>query len=453
MREGPQVYSVGAVVTGVRRLLEDRVGRIWIAGEISNLRRPASGHCYFTLKDDVGQLRAALFRSAARGLAFEPEDGLEVMAYGEVTVYEARGELQLVVRALEPRGRGALQLAFEQLWRRLEGEGLFAEERKRPLPAVPGRVGIVTSRSGAALRDVLEVARQRYPGLPLRLADAPVQGREAEAELARALADLAARGDVDLILLVRGGGSLEDLQAFNGESLARAIVACPVPVLTGVGHEIDTTIADAVADARAPTPSAAAERAIPDRRALAGQLDARRRRLDHALRTRLDRERIAWSHASSRLRSAAPGRRVADGHGRLEAAGRDLARALREVLDRAASRAGRTAAALAAGSPERRLPRERERWLAARRALQSAARADLAGRRTRLGQRMAALDSLSPLAVLDRGYGLVRRAGDGAIVRELGEAPPGEVLDVSVARAELRVVVESGSAVERRRPR
>ncbi len=395
----PRIHPVGAVVAGVRRLLEERVGRLWVVGQISNLRRPASGHLYFTLVDPDGQLRAAMFRSSTRQMAFEPEDGMEVLAYGDLSVYEARGELQLVVRALEPRGVGALQLAFDQLRRRLEAEGLFAPARKRALPPVPRRLGIATSASGAALRDVLEVARRRLPGLPLRLASCRVQGLGAEHEVAAALGALAAHGEVDAILLVRGGGSLEDLQPFNTEILARAIAACPVPVVAGVGHEIDVTIADLVADARAPTPSAAAELAIPDRRALAGELARRGERLERAARRQVERLRSDWRHAGAELRASAPARRLSAG---------------------------------------------RVRWESARSGLARAIAADLLRRRGELARHAASLDALSPLAVLARGYGLVRRARDGAIVREVADAPAGEVLAVQVARADLTVRVEAG---------
>ena len=269
---GRRILGVAELMSGLREMLEDAVGRVWVAGEISNLRRPASGHAYFTLKDGDAQLRAALFRGAARRLAFDPEDGMAVLAYGELTIYEPRGDLQLIVRALEPRGEGALQIAFEQLWARLEAEGLFDPERKRPLPPHPRRIGIVTSASGAALHDVLRVAAGRHGGTPLLLAPTRVQGDEAPREIVAALEAIAARPDIDVILLVRGGGSLEDLMAFNHESVARAIRAAPVPVVCGVGHEVDVTIADLAADLRAPTPSAAAMAAVPDGAALRDRL-------------------------------------------------------------------------------------------------------------------------------------------------------------------------------------
>nr|MDJ0866508.1 exodeoxyribonuclease VII large subunit [Myxococcota bacterium] len=265
---GARVLRVGELVAELGELVRAGVGSVWVVGEVSNLRRAASGHCYFTLKDDDAQIRAVLFRGNARHLRFEPEDGLEVLAYGEVAVYEPRGELQILVRQLEPRGLGALQLAFEQLRARLEREGLFDAARKRPLPAHPRRIGVASSPHGAALHDVMRVAAARFPGIPLLVAPARVQGEGADLELIGALAHLATREDVDVILLVRGGGSLEDLWPFNSDALARAIARCPVPIVAGVGHETDVTIADLVADARAPTPSAAAVAVLPDRRAL-----------------------------------------------------------------------------------------------------------------------------------------------------------------------------------------
>ena len=234
------------------------MGRVWVSGEISNLHEARSGHRYFTLKDDEGQLRAAFFRGAARTLRFDLEEGMEVRVYAEVSLYEARGDLQLIVREVEPVGQGALQRAFEQLKARLGAEGLFDEARKRPLPAIPRGVGIVTSETGAAVRDVVRVASDRFPGVPLRIVPTRVQGDGSEDEIAAALGDVADVPGIDVVLLVRGGGSLEDLWAFNTEVVVRAVVNCPLPVVSGVGHEVDFTLADAAADARAATPSAAA---------------------------------------------------------------------------------------------------------------------------------------------------------------------------------------------------
>ena len=284
-----RIYPVAELLSGVAELLEDRVGRVWVAGEISNLHRAASGHCYFTLEDDTGRIRAALFRSAAARVAFELADGLEVLAYADVTLYQARGDLQLVVRQLEPRGRGALQLAFEQLRRRLQAEGLFDADRKQPVPRFPRCVGVVTSATGAAVRDVIQVAGRRCPATPLLIAPTRVQGEGAAEEIAAALDVIARRPEVDVVLLVRGGGSLEDLRAFNTETVARAIARCPLPVVAGVGHETDFSIADWVADMRAPTPSAAAAQVLPDRAVLAAQLRRDHRRLAAAASGQLAR--------------------------------------------------------------------------------------------------------------------------------------------------------------------
>jgi exodeoxyribonuclease VII large subunit len=328
---------------------------------------------------------------------------MQVLAYGEVSVYEPRGDLQLLVRELEPRGLGALQVAFEQLRRRLEAEGLFDAARKRAPPRLPRCIGVVTSESGAALRDVLAVAARRWPALPILLAATRVQGAGAEHEIAAALESLSRHEEVSVILLVRGGGSLEDLQPFNTERVARAIAACRPPVICGVGHEVDVSIADLVADVRAATPSAAAELAVPERRALREVLRVHRSRLERALRERVRRTQARLERSAARLRGAAP---------------------------------------------EARLALARERHASASRALEQAVRSRVAGLRGRLSQRVARLDALSPLAVLGRGYALVRRVRDGALVRAATDAPPGEALELRVASARLRAVVTDSRSAD-----
>ncbi len=403
-REGEgerRIYSVSEVLTGLRHLLEDRVGRVWVVGEVSNLFRAASGHCYFTLKDDAAQIRSVLFRGASRRMPFELEEGLEVLAYADATIYEARGDLQLVVQLLEPRGQGALQLAFEQLRRRLESEGLFDDARKRPLPEFPRCIGVVTSTRGAAIHDVLTVAARQSPATRLLIAPTRVQGDGAENEIAAALDALGSRDDVDAILLVRGGGSLEDLWCFNTEVVARALERCPLPVVSGVGHEVDTTIADWVADARAPTPTAAAALLLPDRDALALRLRESWRRLGAA------------GHASVAARAAELAR-LGDG--------------LRMLAPHARLSAGRT------------------RLRAATRGLVHGVRAGQAPRRARLAAAAGRLDSLSPLAVLGRGYALVRHAGSGAIVRRAGDVVPGDRLAIRTAEADIEAEVRGAAA-------
>jgi len=400
----PHIYGVGDLLAGVRGLLEERVGRLWVAGEISNLHRAGSGHIYFTLKDERGQVRAALFRSAARRLAFEPENGLEVIVYADVTVYEARGDLQLVVRELEPRGAGALQLAFEQLRRRLEAEGLFDAARKRGLPRLPACLGVVASPTSAALRDVLQIAARRFPAARILISPTRVQGEGSELEIAAALDLLAARDGIDAVLLVRGGGSLEDLRAFNSEAVARAIVRSRAPVVTGVGHEVDVTIADLAADLRAPTPSAAAELALPDRAVLWTLLERDFQRARRALAVCMGEAAARLARERDALRVLAPTARLLARRERLAAASHALARAARARLERA-----------------------------------GAGLAELAGR----------LESLSPLAVLARGYAIVRRSSDGAIVRRVGDVGLGDRVSLRVAEAELEAAVHSVRALQR----
>jgi len=396
-----RIFTIAELLAGVRALLEESMGRLWVAGEVSNLRRASSGHLYFSLKDDTAQVRAVLFRADARRMPFELEDGLEVIALGECSVYEARGDLQLLVRHVEPRGRGALQLAFEQLRARLEREGLFDPSRKRPLPAFPRRVGLVTSASGAALRDVIEVSGRRFPATPLLLAPTRVQGDGAEHEIAAALAALASlpRGHaVDVILVVRGGGSLEDLQPFNTEVVARAIAGCPVPVVSGVGHETDLSIADLVADLRAPTPSVAAAAAFPDRA---------------VLRDRCARDLVRLCTAAER------------------------------VVERAAARLGQRSEALARVAPVARVAAQRVRLEALARALERTARRHAERARSQLAAVAGRLDSLSPLAVLARGYAIVWNANTRAIVRRADECAPGDRLRVRLGEGELAATVEN----------
>ncbi len=399
------ILGVSELVAQLRALLDDRIGRVWVVGELSNVRRAASGHVYFTLKDEGAQIRAALFRAAAQRIPFEPEEGLEVVAYGDVTVYEARGDLQIIVRHMEPRGQGALQLAFEQLQRRLEGEGLFDPARKRALPPMPRRVGVVTSEGAAALRDVIEVTGRRFPSIPLLLSPARVQGEGAERELAAALARVCRAEDVDVVLLVRGGGSLEDLQPFNTELLARAIAAAPCPVVSGVGHEVDVTIADLVADARAPTPSAAAARVVPDRDALRGQLRRDGRRLRAGMGALLERAAAGLARRGDALRALAPSARVAAHRARLDVASRRLERGAGALCERLGARL-----------------------------------AGFAGQ----------LHELSPLAVLGRGYALVRRASDGAIVRRADQLAAGDSLAIRVAEAEIDAAVSAARPLRNR---
>ena len=386
------ILSVGQLIAGLSGLIQHHVGRVWVVGEISNLHNARSGHTYFTLKDEDGQLRAALFRGNVGRVRFELEEGLEVVVEAEVSIYAARGDLQLIVRTLEPRGVGALQLAFEQLRRRLDAAGLFALERKRSIPTHPRRVGVVTSPTSAAVRDVLKIAGRRFPAIPILISPTRVQGDEAPAEIAAAIGRLATSTDVDVILLVRGGGSLEDLWAFNTEVVAKAIAASPKPIVSGVGHESDTTIADLVADVRAPTPSAAAMLAVPDRVALAVLVDRDVRRLVASVQRGIDMHH---------------------------------------------DRVARLRAVLRARSPQARVALARTREARAHAAAETAIRRRLDLNRRRLSETATRLDALSPLAVLGRGYALARRESDGRIVRAAGDVALGDRLLLRLARGQI----------------
>src|SRR5215210_3084495 len=341
-REAPKprrrVLSVSELTTEIRGLLEGQLGEMWVEGEISNCRLWNTGHMYFTLKDEAAQIRAVMFRGTLRYLRFKPEDGLHVIARGRLSVYEPKGEYQLVCEHMEPHGLGALQLAFDQLKKKLHAEGLFDSARKRPLPALPRRIGIVTSLDGAALRDIIKVLRRRHPNAHLVIRPARVQGEGAAAEITRALRAIGKVPGVDVVIVGRGGGSVEDLWAFNEEMVARAIAACPVPVISAVGHEVDVTIADFVADLRAPTPSAAAEMVVSAKDDFCSRIDRLHHRLNASARSQIQRRQNMLHALTARrglagwhARVAMHGRRAAElTHGLRRGALARLARQARE---------------------------------------------------------------------------------------------------------------------------
>jgi exodeoxyribonuclease VII large subunit len=418
MTAGRAVLSVSQLTEQLRSLVEERFPAVWVEGEISNFKLYTSGHAYFTLKDDQAQVRAVLFRTRVRHLRFEPADGQHVLAFGSLEVYAQRGEYQLVVQLLEPRGLGALQLAFEQLKRRLAAEGLFEQGRKRALPRFPRKIGIATSPSGAAVRDMLRIIGRRFGGLSIVIAPCRVQGEGAAEEIAAAIADLNRLADIDVIIAGRGGGSLEDLWAFNEEVVARAIAASKVPVISAVGHEVDFTIADFVADLRAPTPSAAAELVVREKHAVADNLVGLRRRLERAV--------------GRPLRDL--DRRVDDVHARLLRGVRAVPRAGRHRLEVLRTR-------LAAASPFVRLAGDRHRleWADAR--LADGMRRRLVQARHRFVALTGRLDSLSPLAVLSRGYSLTRTSA-GAVVRSARDVRTGDPLSIFLHHGSLDCRVE-----------
>jgi exodeoxyribonuclease VII large subunit len=439
------IYTVSRLNREARGLLEAGLPSIWISGELSNLSRPASGHWYFTLKDEDAQVRCAMFRTRNLAVRIAPRDGMQVLLRARVGLYEARGEFQLVVDHLEEAGEGELRRRFEALKRKLSAEGLFDAGRKRPLPRFPRRVGIVTSATGAALRDVLHVLRRRCCGVPVLLYPVPVQGAGAAREIAAMLALADRRSEVDVILLVRGGGSLEDLWAFNDESLARTIAGVSLPVVTGIGHEIDFTIADFVADLRAPTPSAAAELAVPDAAAWLEVLAVSGRRIAAAAARDFRQHRGALASACHRLLRLHPAQRLAQHTQRLdELQARALGAMQREQRARR-EQLRRAMAQLNSRSPAARVAALGQRAAFAAGRLAPALRHRLALAEGALGALARGLEATSPLATLARGYAIVVLAGSGAVVRDAAEVPPGAGIEARLARGILAARVTGRS--------
>ncbi|GAB2505536.1 exodeoxyribonuclease VII large subunit [Arenimonas alkanexedens] len=427
-----------------RDLLEGSFPQVWVEGEISNFSRPASGHAYFTLKDERAQVRCALFRAKAQTLRFAPRDGMLVLARGRLTLYEARGDYQLVLDHMEEAGEGELRRAFEELKARLAAEGLFATDRKRSLPAFPRRLGVITSPRGAAVRDVLSVLGRRFPLLPVDVLPVPVQGDTAAAQILDMLRRAVASGRYDVLLLTRGGGSLEDLWAFNDEALARAIAASPVPVVSAVGHEIDTSLSDFAADLRAPTPSAAAELLVPERGELMARLSQRRRQLQ-ALFERMHTARAQRAdQAFLKLQALRPQLRLERGRGRLAALAHRLGQAVDQSLALRAERSARILRRLDQQHPSRRLQAHRHRLQMLGQQLSTIPKRVLEPRQLRLVGLMRALASVSPLATLARGYSILRDDKSGKLVRRVDQVRPGDRLQAQMADGKLQLRVEPG---------
>ncbi len=423
-----------------RDLLEGSFPLVWVEGELGGVSRPGSGHLYFNLKDPRAQLRCAMWRQRAQLVRFAPRDGMQVLLRGRLTVYEARGEMQLVVEHMEEAGEGALRRAYEELKARLAAEGLFAGERKRTLPRFVRRLAIVTSPSGAAIRDVLHVIARRLPLLDIEIVPSPVQGAAAVAQLAQALRWAGASGRYDAILLTRGGGSLEDLWCFNDELLVRAIVASPVPVMSAVGHEIDTTLADFAADVRAPTPSAGGELLVPDRAELSALLRRQRARLEEAMRRRIEAAAQRTDRASLRLNAARPHERLERGTQRLQDLRRRIDEQIRRNLRRQADRLQSVELRLRLAPPQRTIVERRERLLRALWALRRSYSAITGQRSLRLLGLARALEGISPLATLQRGFSILRD-DEGRIVRSTTQVRARQSLSAQVAdgRIDLRV--------------
>jgi exodeoxyribonuclease VII large subunit len=432
-----RLLTVTELTIRVRDLIESEFSEVWVEGELSNCRVWNTGHLYFTLKDQSAQIRGVMFRTQLRYLRFKPADGLRVVARGRLSVYEPKGEYQIVCEHMEPQGLGALQLAFDQLKKKLQAEGLFDADRKRALPALPRKIGIVTSLDGAAIRDMLKVLRRRYANAHVVIAPARVQGADAAPEIARGLRQIARVPGVDVVIVGRGGGSIEDLWAFNEEMVARAIARCPVPVISAVGHETDFTIADFVADLRAPTPSAAAEVVVAHKDEFCGRIDRLHDRLRAAAHGRVQ--------ALSRRTHMLAGRPALAGFpGRIAMRGRHAAELTHELRQAMGSRAATAERRLIAAARRldacdlgKRLESVRTRLIAAEVRLANG----VVRRRERaaalLGAVAGRLDTLSPLAVLGRGYAVCWNADRTSALRDAAQASPGDRVRVTLARGEL----------------
>jgi exodeoxyribonuclease VII large subunit len=437
-----RTWTVRDLVVAVRTHLEREYTDVWVEGEISNFRAHDSGHLYFTLKDQNAQLRVVMFRSSARLLRFRPDNGMQIIARGRVTIYEDRGELQISAEYLEPKGAGALQIAFEQLKAKLEAEGLFDSARKKPLPALPRTIGIVTSPQAAALRDILNILQRRHHSAHVLIFPAQVQGEMAASEVSAGVRYFSRARNVEVIIVARGGGSAEDLAVFNHEGLARAIAASEVPVISAVGHETDFTIADFVADLRAPTPSAAAEMVIRSRQEIEEQCDALHRRLEKGIGYRLLRARQQLTELSRHGAFVRMMELIGRRQQRLDDLTYRMAQAQRALAE-ARRRRFETLAAAVRHYDVRRVIAGMKKDLAAEvTSLAGVMRNFLLERRVKLDRMDTALDALSPIAILERGYALVFD-GTGRLVKDASAVKTGDEISAQLAKGRLKAVVKS----------
>jgi exodeoxyribonuclease VII large subunit len=453
-----RVWTVRALVSAVRSHIEREYSDCWVEGEISNLRIPDSGHLYFTLKEESAQIRVVMFRSSAKLLRFRPENGLHVTLRGRITVYEERGELQVSAEFMEPKGAGALQLAFEQLKARLQAEGLFESSRKKPIPPLPQRIGIITSPQGAALRDILNILARRHHSANILIYPAQVQGESAAGEvmaglrhfhlaLTQAERDAGAREAVEVIIIARGGGSVEDLACFNHESLARAVANSKIPVISAIGHETDFTIIDFVADLRAPTPSAAAELVIRSRQEIEAQAEDIYRRLERAVRYRL---LMARQDLTERAQHGAFARMMDGIHRRqqkLDDQRFRLEKAERQLLQACHRRCETVSGAVRHYDARRRLAAVRQQLDAQLANLAAATHTRLLGSRGTLERWTASLEALSPVAILNRGYALVFD-GEGRLLKDASQVKAGDEVTARLARGRVRSRVTAADDTE-----
>ena len=439
--ETPEVWNVSQLTRRIKELLEREISYVWLSGEISNFRVSPAGHAYFTLKDNLSQIDAVMFKGRMMKLQFTPDSGLEVIVYGQITVYERRGNYQIVCDEMHPKGIGALQLAFDKLKKKLHAEGLFDDDHKKPLPLLPKRIGIVTSPTGAAIRDILNVLGRRFANVHVILYPARVQGDEAAEDIVEGIRVLDERG-VDVMIVGRGGGSLEDLWPFNEEIVVRAVYQAQTPIISAVGHEIDFALTDFAADLRAPTPSAAAELVVREQREFIEKLGTSRQRMAAAVgqTVRYYRNRMDVVRASFVFRR--PEELIRQRRQRLDEARMELERTLQTRLQEARHRLTGLVRSLGLLSPRQRLRRAFERLGVLRERLVRAGTTIVERGRGRLRPRLAQLDALSPLAVLGRGYALAHKLPEHTVVRDAATLAPGDELALRFAKGRAAATVQ-----------
>jgi len=450
--QSPAIFTVSRLNQTVRLLLEREVGQVWISGEISNFTQPASGHWYFTLKDDTAQVRCAMFRNSNRRVTFRPQHGQQVLVRASITLYEPRGEYQIIVESMQPSGEGLLQQKYEQLKAKLAAEGLFDQQSKQPLPSPAHCVGVITSKTGAALHDILHVLKRRDPSLPVVIYPTAVQGEDAPGQIVRAIALANSRKECDVLIVGRGGGSLEDLWSFNDERVARAIFASQIPIVSAVGHETDVTIADFVADLRAPTPSAAAEIVSRNQLELLRQLQSGQQRLEMAMDYYLANRTRRFTQLEHRLQQQHPQLRLARQQTVLERLRQRMTYAMDNQLKRSGQRQQRMTQRLNQHSPQPRIHRAQNRVQQLEYRLAQLMSARLSVTRERFGNAMTHLDAVSPLATLARGYS-VTTATDGNVLKQTKQVKAGDVLTTRLVDGWVESEVKGVTAAKKTRAR
>ena len=437
------IYSVSRLNSEVRAVLDSSFPLLWVEGEISNLAKPASGHIYLSLKDPYSQVRCAMFRMKRQRLRFEPENGMQVLVRARPNLYEARGDFQLNIEHMEPGGEGLLRQAFEQLKQRLDQEGLFGEKHKQPLPDFPQQIGVITSPSGAAIRDVISVLKRRYPTVPVLIYPVQVQGEKSAQEIAQALQLANRRKECDLLILTRGGGSLEDLMAFNDEQVARAIFESKIPLISAVGHEIDFTISDFVADQRAATPSAAAELATPDHRELLDRFADLQRQLIHRIERQQQSLKQSVKSIGQRLSLLHPGVQLSQKQQRLDELELRIDRSVQSIFKNSKQTLNNLQTRLFAESPLQDTYALQQKTTQLQRRMQIAVTNQHKLLTQRLVSAVSNLNTLSPLATLERGYSITTKLPEGAIIHSSKEISAGDHIETKLANGKLICLVES----------